>query len=57
MPQSRRHDSSQACPKIHLRGTTHVDNYELCFKKCEEGLNLTVVAYSDSEWASSLEDR
>lgn len=36
----------------YLKGTI---NYELCFKKCEEGLNL--VAYSDSDWASSLEDR
>ena len=36
----------------YLRGTIV---YELCFKKCDEGFNL--VAYCDSDWASSLEDR
>lgn len=32
----------------------HCD-YELCFKKNEEDLNL--ISYSDSDWASSVEDR
>lgn len=36
----------------YLRGTIE---YELCFKKCDGNLNL--VAYSDADWASSLEDR
>ena len=36
----------------YLRGTI---DYELCFKKCDGDLNL--VAYSDSDWASSLKDR
>ena len=36
----------------YLRGTI---DCELCFKKCDGDLNL--VAYRDSDWASSLEDR
>ena len=36
-----------------LRGTI---DYELCFKKCDDDLQLNLVAYSDSDWASSLED-
>lgn len=36
----------------YLKGTSH---YELCFKKSDEALNLT--AFSDSDWASSVEDR
>ena len=36
-----------------LRGTI---DYELCFKKCDGDLQLNLVAYSDSDWASSLED-
>lgn len=52
-----------SCPKVedmvaakhvlrYLKGTI---DYELCFEKCDEDLNL--IAYSDSDWASSLEDR
>ena len=52
-----------SCPRVedmiaakhvlrYLRGTI---DYELCFKKCDGDLNL--VAYSDSDWASSLADR
>lgn len=52
-----------SCPRVedmvaakhvlrYLKGTI---DYELCFKKCNGDLNL--VAYSDSDWASSLEDR
>lgn len=36
----------------YLKGTSH---YELCFKKSDEALSLT--AFSDSDWASSVEDR
>ncbi len=36
----------------YLKGTS---DYELSFKKSEQYLNLT--AFSDSEWASSVEDR
>lgn len=37
---------------IYLKGTT---NYELCFKKTDEDLHL--IAFSDFDWASSVEDR
>ena len=36
----------------YLKGTIE---YELCFKKSDENLNL--IAFSDSDWASSVEDR
>ena len=36
----------------YLKGTI---DYQLCFRKCSSGLNL--IAYSDSDWASSVEDR
>lgn len=36
----------------YLKGTS---NYELSFKKSGEDLNLIV--FSDSDWASSVEDR
>ncbi|XP_033124120.1 uncharacterized mitochondrial protein AtMg00810-like [Anneissia japonica] len=36
----------------YLKGTL---NYELCFRKSDKGLNL--IAASDSDWASSVEDR
>lgn len=36
----------------YLKGTK---DYELCFKKTDEDLNL--IAFSDSDWASSVEDR
>ncbi|XP_033095926.1 secreted RxLR effector protein 161-like [Anneissia japonica] len=36
----------------YLKGTL---NYELCFRKSDKGLNL--IAFSDSDWASSVEDR
>ena len=36
----------------YLKGTL---DYELCFKKSDENLNL--IAFSDSDWASSVEDR
>ena len=36
----------------YLKGTME---YELCFKKCSSELNL--IAYSQADWASSLEDR
>ena len=35
-----------------MKGTAH---YEMCFRKCENGLRL--MGYSDSDWASSAEDR
>lgn len=36
----------------YLKGT---NDYELCFKKTDEDLNL--IGFSDSDWASSIEDR
>ena len=36
----------------HLKGTLH---YELCYRKCDDG--LTLVGYSDADWASSADDR
>ena len=36
----------------YLKGTAH---YDLCYRKCEKGLRIT--GYSDSDWASSMEDR
>jgi len=36
----------------YLKGTI---DYELCYRKSEDGLNL--VGYSDADWASSIEDR
>ena len=36
----------------YLKGTAH---YELCYRKNERGLSL--IGYSDSDWASSTEDR
>ena len=36
----------------YLKGTV---DYELCFRKTDEVLSL--IAFSDSDWASSVEDR
>lgn len=36
----------------YLKGTV---DYELCYKKNKEDLNL--IAFSDADWASSMEDR
>ena len=36
----------------YIKGTI---DYELCFKKMDEDVNL--IAFNDSDWASSLEDR
>ena len=36
----------------YLKGTKE---YELCFKRCDGQLSL--IAYSDADWASSLDDR
>ena len=36
----------------YLKVTLH---YELCYRKCNDG--LTLVSYSDSDWASSTDDR
>ncbi|KAK3737083.1 hypothetical protein RRG08_016389 [Elysia crispata] len=36
----------------YLKGTAH---YDLCYRKCEKGLRIT--GYTDSDWASSMEDR
>ena len=36
----------------YLKGTLH---YELCYWKCDDG--LTLVGYSDADWASATEDR
>ena len=52
-----------SCPRVedlvvakhvlrYLKGTKE---YELCFKKCDGVLSL--IAYSDADWASSLDDR
>lgn len=38
-----------------LRYSKATIHYELCFKKTDEDLNL--IAFSDSDWASSEEDR
>ena len=47
-------DTVAAKPGLRcLRGTI---DYELCFKKCDGDLQLTLVVYCDSDWASSLED-
>ena len=35
-----------------MKGTLH---YELCYRKCDDG--LTLVGYSDADWASSADDR
>ena len=36
----------------YLKGTLR---YELCYRKCDDG--LTLVVYSDADWASSADDR
>ena len=36
----------------YLKGTLH---YELCYRKCDDG--LTLVGYSDADWASATDDR
>ena len=36
----------------YLKGTLH---YELCYRKCDDG--LTLVSYCDADWASSTDDR
>jgi len=36
----------------YLKGTLH---YELSYRKCDDG--LTLVGYSDADWASSTDDR
>ena len=36
----------------YLKGTA---DYALCYRRCEKGLRL--IGYSDSDWASSAEDR
>ena len=36
----------------YLKGTLH---YELCYRKCDDG--LTLVGYSDADWASVTDDR
>ena len=36
----------------YLKGTL---DYELCYRKCDDGLKL--VGYGDADWASSTEDR
>ena len=52
-----------SCPRVedlvvakhvlrYLKGTKE---YELCFKRCDGELSL--IAYSDADWASSLDDR
>ena len=40
------------CILRYIKGTI---DYELCFKKMDEDVNL--IAFNDSDWASSLEDR
>jgi hypothetical protein len=46
---------SMSLPKYVLRYLKGTMDYELCFKKSDADLQLT--AYSDSDWASCLEDR
>ena len=36
----------------YLKGTL---DFELCYRKCDDGLKLT--GYSDADWASSTDDR
>ena len=36
----------------YLKGTL---DYELCYRKCDD--DLTLIGYSDADWASSTDDR
>ena len=36
----------------YLKGTL---DYKLCYRKCDDG--LTLIGYSDADWASSTDDR
>ena len=36
----------------YLKGTL---DFELCYRKCDDG--LTLIGYSDADWASSTDDR
>ena len=44
-----------AVMKYVLRYLKCTHHYELCYRKCDGG--LTLVGYSDADWASSIDDR